>query len=132
MMDAVTILIADDDVQMRRALRLRLEASGCRVLECGDGLGAISKSRMQHVDAVILDHEMPLGAGRTIVGNIRRHSSAPIIFVSGHSREEFRQIVTQYADTYFLPKPLDGSQLVDLLDSVLGEAQGNTIDHAAV
>lgn len=131
-MSAGTILIADDDALMRRALRLRLDASGYRVLECGDGLAAISKCRAQRVDAVILDHEMPLGAGRAIAGNIRRHSDAPIVFVSGHSREEFRQIVTQYADTYFLPKPLDGSQLIDLLDSVLGEARGRTIDHAAV
>ena len=113
-----TVLIADDDPQVRQALRVRLEAMGYRVLECFDGLGAIAKGHDQRVDAIILDHEMPLGEGRDIATSIRAFTDAPIIFLSGHDREEFREIVTRLPEAYYLPKPLEEGRLQTLLESV--------------
>jgi len=118
-----TVLIADDDAQVRLSLRVRLEALGYEVLECCDGLSAIAKVRGTHVDAMILDHDMPLGEGRVVAANIRSVTDAPIIFFSGHSRDEFRDTVMRLADTYYLPKPLDDDRLSTLLKSVIGEAR---------
>lgn len=114
-----TILIADDDRDWVRALRTRLLSRGYNVLECPDGLSAISRSRQCAVDALVLDQEMPLGDGRTIAYNIRLHTDAPIIFLSGHARDEFRETVMRIPDTYYLSKPLDDAKLFDLLESLL-------------
>lgn len=114
-----TVLIADDDVQMRRSLLMRLEASGYRVIECRDGLGVIAKSRSLPVDVMILDHEMPLGEGRRIADCIRETSDTPIIFLSGHDRESFRDTIMRLPHTYFLSKPFDNEKLQALLRSLV-------------
>lgn len=118
-MPVPTVLIADDDRDWMCALRTRLKSRGYGVVECRDGLSAISKSRQQAVDALVLDHEMPLGDGRTIARNIRRHTAAPIIFISGHARDEFRDTVLRIPDTYYLSKPVDDARLFGLLESLV-------------
>jgi len=114
-----TILIADDDRSVRAALRKRLAANGYRVLETSDGLGVIAQCLKEPVDAILLDHEMPNGDGRSIAPLIRKECDVPIVFVSGHPREEFRATVMRLPDVYFLPKPFDAAKLLDLLASVI-------------
>lgn len=114
------VLIADDDADVRRSLRTRLASWGCEVIEAHDGLSTLAKSRTTRIDAFILDHHMPMGEGCTIAANIRNHSAAPIIFLSGCTAEEFRPIVTQLPDTYLLRKPCDERKLLELLASCTG------------
>lgn len=121
-----TILIADDEPHIRQMLRMRLEALAYQVVECCDGLAVLAKTRAQRVDALILDHEMPLGEGRTIAHSIRSYSRAPIIFLSGHNRDDFREAVMQLPDAYYLPKPFDSEKLAQLLASVLSRPAGTT------
>lgn len=116
----MTILIADDDTQFRSALRARLSSLGYHVVEASDGLGAIAKSRTEDLQLIILDHQMPLGEGRSVATSVRRNTTAPIIFVSGAARDEFRETVIQVPDSYFLPKPLDSIRLTGLIASLLG------------
>lgn len=61
-----TVLIADDAPQVRLALRIRFEALVHEVVECRARLGVNINRRSKRVDAMILDHEMPLDEGRTI------------------------------------------------------------------
>jgi two-component system, OmpR family, response regulator len=114
-----TVLIADDDRHVRQALRILLNADGYEVAECADGLGVIARIRSQPVDAIILDHEMPLGDGRAVAETIRTCSNAPIIFLSGHAPDEFRDTVLRLAETYYLAKPPDPVRLRALLGSAL-------------
>jgi DNA-binding response OmpR family regulator len=119
-----TILVADDDRHVRAAIRRRLVAMGYGVMECGDGLGVLRSCADGQVDAVILDHGMPNGDGRSVARIIRNESDVPIIFVSGFGRSEFRAIVHELPDVYYLGKPFDECRLASLLDSVLGGARG--------
>ena len=114
-----TILVADDDHGVRSALRTRLTAHGYHVIESSDGLGALAQCSTGRVDAMILDHEMPDGDGRSIAPLIRKECDAPIVFLSGHPREDFRRIVMRLSDVYFLAKPLDTSKLLDLLTALI-------------
>lgn len=116
------ILIADDDPQVRKALRLRLTALGYRVTEASDGLGVLRECPRGRFAAAILDHEMPSGDGRSIAQLLRNESDVPIVFLSGHNREDFRSIVMRLPQMYFLPKPLDARKLADLLSSLIGTA----------
>ena len=111
------VLVADDDAAMRQAIRLRLVSAGYDVEESGDGLGAIAKARAHEHHAIVLDHDMPLGEGMTVAHNLRRLTDTPIVFVSGHDRERFRETVQTLASTYFLPKPLDADRLISLIHS---------------
>lgn len=116
-----TVLVADDDYDLRRGLGLRLRANGYTVIEAADGLTALARSRGQSVDAVILDHGMPMGEGRSITEVIRRTNDVPIIFATGHDRADFEQLVLHGRDIYFLSKPIDEQQLLRLLESVIAK-----------
>ena len=119
-MKRAKVLIADDDSKVRKALRLRLQEWGFSVIEAADGLGVLTQAAREKFDAIILDHEMPLGDGRTIAGVIRRGCDAPIVFLSGHDRESFRETVFRLPDVYFLPKPFEAGRLSELLAACVG------------
>ena len=114
-----TVLVADDDHGVRSALRKRLTVNGYHVLESPDGLGVIAQCLRAPIDAIILDHEMPNGDGLSIAPLIRKESDVPIVFVSGHPREEFRAVVMRLPEVYFLPKPFDASKLLSLLSTLV-------------
>jgi DNA-binding response OmpR family regulator len=113
------ILIADDEPHMRMALRKRLLAFGYEVVEAPDGLGVLSQCPKGWVDLVILDQEMPNGDGRSIARVVRKETDVPIVFLSGHDRDEFRPLVATLPNVYFLSKPLDEERLRTLLASLL-------------
>lgn len=116
-----TILIADDDPHMRASMRTRLKGMGYRVLESHDGLSVLCQTPLQPVDLIILDQSMPNGDGRDVARFIRNELDVPIIFLSGRDSEEFRAIVMELPDTYYLAKPVDHDKLASLLRSLLLE-----------
>ena len=112
------ILIVDDDKALRAAIGIRLNGWGYSVAESSDGLGAISQYLREGVDAIILDYEIPNGDGQTIARMLRNETDVPIVFVSGHKREEFRSVIMALSDVYYLSKPIDDSHLRDLLEQI--------------
>lgn len=110
----VNVLIADDDPDFRRALRIRLQVVGYRVHEGADGLGALTRCQVQP-DVILLDQQMPLGDGASVARLIRRRTDAPIVFISGCSRESFETTLRDIPRTHYIPKPLCVEQLLDLL-----------------
>jgi len=123
------ILIADDDRGLRSALRTRLSAWGYSVVESPDGLGVVAACLKERPAAIILDHEMPNGDGRSIAHLIRNECDAPIVFLSGHSREEFRSTVMRLPDVYYLAKPFDEAKLRGLLESLVGKPVAEAVGH---
>lgn len=114
-----TILVADDDCDVRRAVRAKLRWRNYSVIEAASGSAVLDKCRAGPIDAYILDHELPAGNGRDIARELRRVCDVPIIFLSGHDREQFRSITHDLPDVYFLAKPLDGDRLLALLEELL-------------
>ncbi len=79
------ILIADDDPQILRALRITLTAKGYEVVTAPDGAQAISAAIDHHPDLFIIDLGMPHLDGIEVIQGIRGWSAAPILVVSGRT-----------------------------------------------
>lgn len=79
------ILIADDDPQILRALRITLTAKGYQVVTANDGAQAISAAIEEHPDVFLLDLGMPNLNGLEVIEAIRGWSSSPILVVSGRA-----------------------------------------------
>lgn len=79
------ILIADDDPQILRALRITLAAKGYEVVTAADGAEAISAAVDHRPDIVMVDLGMPQLDGVQVIEAIRGWSSAPILVVSGRT-----------------------------------------------
>ncbi|HBH56000.1 MAG TPA: DNA-binding response regulator [Kocuria sp.] len=79
------ILIADDDPQILRALRIVLGAKGYRVVTAANGAEAVSAAVDEHPDMFLLDLGMPQLDGIEVIQGIRGWSQAPILVVSGRT-----------------------------------------------
>ncbi len=79
------ILIADDDPQIVRALRITLTAKGYEILTAEDGAQAIAAAIDHHPDLFLLDLGMPRLDGIEVIEAIRGWSEAPILVVSGRT-----------------------------------------------
>lgn len=79
------ILIADDDPQILRALRITLTAKGYEILTAADGAQAIAAAIDHHPDVFLLDLGMPELDGIEVIHGIRGWSEAPILVVSGRT-----------------------------------------------
>lgn len=79
------ILIADDDPQLVRALRITLTAHGHEVLSAHDGAAAVTVAAETHPELVLLDLGMPRLDGIGVIHALRGWTTAPIIVVSGRT-----------------------------------------------
>ncbi|GAB2554318.1 response regulator [Leucobacter ruminantium] len=79
------ILIADDDPQLLRALRITLTAKGYEILTASDGAEAVSVAAEHRPALVLLDLGMPRLDGVEAIHAIRGWSEAPILVVSGRA-----------------------------------------------
>lgn len=79
------ILVADDDPQFLRALRITLGAKGYEVVVAADGRQALSLAIDERPDLVMLDLGMPRLDGVQVIEGLRGWSTAPILVVSGRT-----------------------------------------------
>lgn len=79
------ILVADDDPQLLRALRITLGAQGHRVVTATDGQQAIAAAVQQRPDLIMLDLGMPALDGVQVIRAVRGWSAVPILVVSGRT-----------------------------------------------
>lgn len=79
------LLIADDDPQLVRALRITLAAHGYDVIAATDGAAAIQLAAHAHPDIVLLDLGMPQLDGIQVIQALRGWTSVPILVVSGRT-----------------------------------------------
>ncbi|MBP6683912.1 MAG: response regulator transcription factor [Leucobacter sp.] len=106
------ILIADDDPQILRALRITLTAKGYEIFTAADGAEAISSAVDHEPDLVVLDLGMPHLDGLDVIHAIRGWSRAPILVVSGRSGAADKiQALDAGADDY-VTKPFSVGELL--------------------
>lgn len=79
------ILVADDDPQLLRALRITLAAKGYEIVTAIDGKAAVAAAIDEKPDIYVLDLGMPQLDGIEVIQGIRGWSQAPILVVSGRS-----------------------------------------------
>jgi diguanylate cyclase (GGDEF)-like protein len=119
---ATTILIADDEPDLRDILRTVLESAGFSVTEAPDGAQALSAVRQQPPDLLILDYMMPHMTGPEVCATLKqdmllRH--LPIIMLTGKSEVKDKiDGINAGADDYVI-KPYDPTELLVRVKMVL-------------
>ena len=123
-----TIVIADDDPDLREILRAILEPAGFRVLEAPDGAAALALIREQPPDLVLLDYMMPHLTGPEVCAQLRqdvllRH--LPVMMLTGKSETHDKVYgINAGADDY-LVKPFEPDELLARVTMVLRRTQQN-------
>lgn len=107
-----TIVIIDDEPQIRKVLSIALEAAEYKVIEAEDGKNGIVQVATNHAQLVILDLGLPDRDGLSVLKELRTWSKIPIIILSvKNSEEDIVQALDLGADDY-LTKPFNTSELM--------------------
>ena len=86
-MNTTTILVIDDEPQLRRAMRATLSGIGYSVIEAKTGEEALERLREIQPDLILLDLNMPGIGGLETCRAIRERSEIPIIILSVRNTE---------------------------------------------
>jgi len=108
----VKLLIADDDPQMVRALRITLAAHGYEVVVAADGAAAIAAAAQTHPDLIMLDLGMPRLDGIEVIQALRGWTSVPIIVVSGRTGSADKVEALDAGADDFVTKPFQVDELL--------------------
>ena len=107
-----TVLIVEDDTQIRRFLRMTLEADGIAVVDAVDGRECIAKCRQQLADLVILDLGLPDMDGIEVIRHLRTWTSVPIVVLSARSAEQEKVDALDSGADDYLTKPFGNLELM--------------------
>ena len=108
-----TVLVVDDEKNIRRTIRMVLEGEDVEVLEAGSAEEAIELVRAEDLDAVILDVRLPGMTGVEALKKLRaQKEQVPVVMVSGHASIADAVEAVREGATDFLEKPLDRDRLL--------------------
>ena len=110
-----TILVVDDERNIRRTLRMVLEGSGFNTLEASSAEECLATLESNEVDLLILDVRLPKMSGIEALEKIRSEPETrrlPVLMVSGHASVAEAVQAVQLGATDFFEKPLDRDRIL--------------------
>ncbi len=120
-----SILIVDDEPQVRNLLRRILERSGYTVIEAVNGIEAVNLYKAQKPDLVITDIVMPDKEGIESIIELRRlNNDIKIIAISGGGRvgpDGYLQLAKKLGARFTFEKPIEKAALLHAIDQALQE-----------
>jgi CheY-like chemotaxis protein len=117
-----TILVAEDDEQVRMLTHKLLESFGYTVIEARDGNDALQQflAHREKIGLVLLDVIMPGKNGREVFEEMTRVApELRVIFTSGYSSDIFQQWESGDADVAFISKPVPPAELLKKVRAIL-------------
>jgi two-component system KDP operon response regulator KdpE len=120
---AHSVLIIDDEVQIRRLLRVTLEAAGYRILEAANGEDGLAEAAQRNPDVIILDLGLPAMDGLTVLKRLREWSRAPVLVLSVQEGEGDKVAALDNGADDYMTKPFSTAELLARLRVVRRHAQ---------
>ena len=114
-----TVLVADDEADIRALVSESLQREGYSVVECSDGRAALARLVAGDIDLVVLDLGLPSLPGLDVLTDLRRTSEIPVIILSGRGEESDRILGLKLGADDYLAKPFSPRELVARVESVL-------------
>jgi DNA-binding response OmpR family regulator len=128
-----TILIAEDEPNIRKPLAASLERDGYRCLQAGDGPRALELAESSSLDLVVLDLMLPGMDGFSVCRAIRRHSQVPILILTARDGESDQILGFELGADDYVTKPFSLGVLKSRIRSLLRRtSEGSAQDDAEV
>lgn len=116
------VLVAEDEADLRRMMKIMLGIYGFEVIEARDGYEAVEKALEEVPDLIFMDLSMPILGGLESTRAIRDHShlkQIPIVAITGYDKF-YEERARAVGCTDVLPKPIDFAKLKPLIESYTG------------
>ena len=115
----IKILVVDDEADIRKIVRLLLQKNGFSVIEAANGALALDAVRECEVDLIVMDIMMPKMSGVEATAEIRKLSTAPVLFLTAKSLDTDKELAYLSGGDDYLVKPFSASELVLRVESLL-------------
>mgnify|MGYP005809613391 CR=1 FL=1 len=116
------ILLADDEMRLRKLVATQLNKEGHNIIEAGDGQEAFDCIANEKPDLVVMDISMPKMDGLAVYSKVKSDnelSGIPIIILSAQSDEESLMKIKKLKVEHHLIKPFRLTLLIDKINSII-------------
>jgi two-component system KDP operon response regulator KdpE len=122
------VLVIDDEPQIRRLLRVILEANGYRVVDAATAQEGIVQAAQARPEAVLLDLGLPDLDGLSALQRIREWSRVPVIILSVRDREDDKIAALDAGADDYVTKPFNTGELLARLRAALRHVQAQGME----
>lgn len=114
-----TVLIADDEPQIREILSIYFKKEGFKVIEAADGAEALVQVQAGKPDIILLDIMMPVLDGLEVCKQVRKISDIPIIMLTAKDSDDDRILGLEIGADDYISKPFNTREVVARVKAVL-------------
>jgi chemosensory pili system protein ChpA (sensor histidine kinase/response regulator) len=121
-----TILVAEDDADIRLMMGTLLGMKGYRVVESADGPETLEVAQRERPDIILMDLQLPRLNGFAVARFIRQSEAlrlTPIVVVSAHDPARHRNLALAAGCNAYVQKPIDFERLDELIVSLLPQSR---------
>ena len=124
----VTVLLIEDEPEIRRFLRATLPAHGFRLYEAATGKDGLTEARARNPDLILLDLGLPDLEGSTVIRQVREWTATPIIVLSARDQESVKVAALDLGADDYVTKPFGVDELLARMRAALRHASGSAAD----
>lgn len=121
----MTALIIDDEIQIRRLLKLALESRNYVVREAVSGRLGLQEAAFHRPDVVLLDLGLPDMDGLEVLKNLREWSDVPVLILSVRDQEDVKVAALENGADDYVTKPFSTAELVARLAVIQRRRHGS-------
>ena len=127
-----TVLVIDDEPQIRKFLRISLVSQGYNVLEAATGAEGLSQAALNKPDVLVLDLGLPDMDGQQVLREFREWSSAPVLVLSVRASETQKVQALDGGANDYVTKPFGIQEFLARIRALLRQAPTGEAQQAAV
>jgi two-component system, OmpR family, KDP operon response regulator KdpE len=119
-----TVLIIEDEPQIRRVVRAALEDDATSILEAGTAASGVALSAAERPDVIVLDLGLPDADGESVCRSLRERTPAPIVVLSARHSEAQKVALLDAGADDFVSKPFGSDELRARIRAQVRRASG--------
>ena len=124
----VTVLLIEDEPEIRRFLRTTLPAHGFRLYEAATGKEGLVEAQARNPDLILLDLGLPDLEGSEVIRQVRVWTATPIIVLSARDQEQVKVAALDLGADDYVTKPFGVNELIARMRAALRHASRSATD----
>ena len=132
MSQGATILVIDDEPQIRKFLRISLVSQGYNVLEAATGADGLSQAALKQPDMLVLDLGLPDMDGQQVLREFREWSNVPVLVLSVRASEVQKVQALDAGANDYVTKPFGVQEFLARVRALLRQAPAGETQEAAI
>ena len=123
-MDKKIVLVVDDDMDIAKMLKVRIEAEGYEFISATEGKEMLEILKAKKPDIILLDIMLPNMDGYSTLREMRKnekYTDIPVIILSAKEKKKLGDLFALEKIAFFIEKPFDTKELLEKIKISIGE-----------